>query len=154
VKTDTGTRGAAGTSSSSGGTTTGGPCGGVTAGAGNSSSSGATERPCRTRTSPFSGGTVIVTGCDSETSSSSSLMCATPNSSFIISNHLQKPQYTQIVLFLRERSQRFLRKKRKGGELTNWRGGTSPSRRRQWWRKLDSPDVAMARVRRGAGGRV
>jgi hypothetical protein len=48
----------------------------------------------------------------------------------------------------------FFEKKRKGGELTNWRGGTGPSRRRQWWRKLDSPDVAMARVRRGAGGRV
>jgi hypothetical protein len=30
-------------------------------------------------------------------------------------------------------------------ELTNWHGGTSPSRRRRRW-KLDSPDKAMARV--------
>jgi hypothetical protein len=47
----------------------------------------------------------------------------------------------------------FFKKKRKGIELTNWRGGTDSSRRRRK-RKLDSPDEAMTRVRRGAGGRV
>jgi hypothetical protein len=47
----------------------------------------------------------------------------------------------------------FFEKKRKGEELTNWSGRTGPSRR-QRRQKLDSPDEAMARVRRGAGGRV
>jgi hypothetical protein len=64
-----------------------------------SSSGGSRWRPCGTGTSSSSGGTTTVMGCDSKTSSSptcmcftlgtsssSSLMCAMPNSSFIISN--------------------------------------------------------------------
>jgi hypothetical protein len=39
----------------------------------------------------------------------------------------------------------FFGKKRKGEELTNWRGGTDPLWRR-WRQKLDSPYEAMARV--------
>jgi hypothetical protein len=39
----------------------------------------------------------------------------------------------------------FFEKKRKGEELTNWCGGTGPSRRRRR-QKLNSPDEAMARV--------
>jgi hypothetical protein len=64
-----------------------------------SSSSWSRRRPCRTRMSSSSSGTAVVTGYDCETSSSqtcmcftwgtsssSSLMCVTPNSSFIIYN--------------------------------------------------------------------
>jgi hypothetical protein len=54
--------------------------------------------------------------------------------------------YPNSLILEREVSA-FLRK-RKGEELTNWRGGTYPSkrRRRRWRQKLDSPDEAMARV--------
>jgi hypothetical protein len=45
-------------------------------------------------------------------------------------------------LILRREVSAFLRKKRKGEELTNWSGGTSSSKRR----RLDSPDRAMARI--------
>jgi hypothetical protein len=74
-----------------------------------SSFGGSWRRPCGTRTSSSSSGAIVVTGCDGETSSSpscmkfmlgtsssSSLSCVMPNSSFIISN-MRKRQY--IVLY-------------------------------------------------------
>jgi hypothetical protein len=82
TKAGIGTRGPARTSSSFGGTTT--------AWAGNSSSSGVTEGPYRTGTSSSFGGTTTVMGYNSKTSSSSSLTCAMPNSSFIVSNVIYK----------------------------------------------------------------
>jgi hypothetical protein len=82
-------------SSSSLGTMTAEPCGT------SSSRRTATTGPCRTRTSYSFGGTTIVMGCDSETSSSlmrmrftlgtsCSLTCGMPNSSFIVSNVISK----------------------------------------------------------------
>jgi hypothetical protein len=78
---------------------------------------------------------------------SSSPMCVTPNSSFIISNifykHRNRPKsYTNSLILEREVSVFFEKKKHKGEELTNWRGGTGPS----WRRWLDSPDGYMARI--------
>jgi hypothetical protein len=104
-------KGDVGTSSSSDGTATGGPCGTVTMRVGNSSSSDgtsssggtATEGPFGAVTSSSSGGGTVVLGYDNETSSSTthmcfvlgtssslSLTCAMPNSSFIVSNVLCK----------------------------------------------------------------
>jgi hypothetical protein len=67
-----------------------------------------------------------------------------PNSSFIVSNIICKNAIYPNSLIL-ERGLGVFEKKKKGKALTNWRGGTYPSRRR-WRRKLDSPDEAMARV--------
>jgi hypothetical protein len=96
--------------------------GGHSNGTGRSTSScGSWRRPCGTRTFSSSGGTAAVMGCNNETysspmfmrfvlgtSSSLSLKCVMPNSSFIVSNVIcKKRQYTQIVSFLRERAQYF-----------------------------------------------
>jgi hypothetical protein len=131
------------------GTVTGGP-------GGTSSSGGSWQRPCRTRTTSPTGRTTAVIGCDSETSSfptcmhftlgtssSTSLTCVMPNSSFIVSNIICKnPIFTNSLILERVVSA-FLRKK--GEEPTNWHGGTGLSRRRRR-RRLDSLDEPKARV--------
>jgi hypothetical protein len=100
----------------------------------------ATEGPCRIGTSSSTMCMHFTLG----TSSSSSPMCAMPNSSFIVSNIICKNAIYPNSLIL-ERGLGVFEKKKKGKELTNWHDGTYPSRRR-WRRKLDSPDEAMARV--------
>jgi hypothetical protein len=83
------TRGAAGTSSSSGGTVIGGPYGTATTGAGTSSSSDGTATEVRYGTGTFSSFDegVVVLGCDSKTSSSTTCMrftLGTSSSSYIM----------------------------------------------------------------------
>jgi hypothetical protein len=116
-----------------------------------------TAGPYGTRTSSSSSGTTTLTGYDNESSSSptsmrfalgtsSSPMCVTPNSSFIISNifykHRNRPKSYTNSLILKRVVSAFFEKKKMGEELTNWHGGTGPSCRR----RLDSPDGYMARI--------
>jgi hypothetical protein len=141
-------------SPSSGGTMIRGPC---WTGTSYSSSGTMTMRPYGTRNSSSFGGTAALMGYDNESSpsptcmhfalgTSSSPTCVTPNSSFIISNifyknHNRAKSYTNSLILEREVST-FFEKKKKGKELTNWRGGTGPSRRR----RLDSLDRYMAMI--------
>jgi hypothetical protein len=141
-------------SPSSGGTMIGGPCG---TGTSSSSNGTVTAGPYGTRTSSSSDGNAALTGYDNESSSSptcmrfalgtsSSPMCVTPNSSFIISNifykHRNRPKSYTNSLILKRVVSAFFEKKKMGEELTNWHGGTGPSCRR----RLDSPDGYMARI--------